>query len=146
VPSATEPVLDIAGHQEAFLVTRFILYYIGASKRGVRIRCVCRSRRTPGGLCGFSHFFLRSALLTSLLGGEAMTAKIIRMPAPPTTFWTKVQGVKVEILEVLEDNYLYSVKELARYIESDRETVSAALRELQFEHKVIPVGPRWARS
>lgn len=75
-----------------------------------------------------------------------MTAKIIQMPAPPTTFWTKVQGVKVEILEVLEDNYLYSVKELARYIESDRETVSAALRELQFEHKVLPVGPRWARS
>ena len=72
-----------------------------------------------------------------------MPARIISMPSH-STFWTRVRLVKPLILEVLTDDYLYSVQELAKDIESDRETVQAALCELQHEGKVLTVRRRWA--
>jgi hypothetical protein len=73
-----------------------------------------------------------------------MPAKIISMPSH--SFWTGVRLVKPLILEVLTDDYLYSIQELANDIESDRETVQAALRELLQEGKVLTMRRRWARS
>ena len=72
-----------------------------------------------------------------------MPEKIISMPS---SFWTLVQSVKPLVLEILTDDYLYSVQELAKDIESDRETVQAALRELQQDGKVLTMRHRWARS
>jgi DNA-binding transcriptional regulator YhcF (GntR family) len=57
-----------------------------------------------------------------------------------------VQLVKPLILNVLTDDYLCTVQELANDSESDRETVQAALRELQQEGKVLTMRHRRARS
>ena len=73
-----------------------------------------------------------------------MTEKIISTPSH--SFWTRVQLVKPLILDVLTDDYLCTVQELANDSESDRETVQAALRELQQEGKVLAMRHRWARS
>ncbi len=72
---------------------------------------------------------------------------IIEFPKQPTTKPESpvVAKIKRAILRELADDYLHSIEEIARAIESDRATVVAALLELKRDGKVSTLRRRWSR-